>query len=46
MEYVQRKFLETIEQYHMLRQGGRVVADFTASGESHPALKRTFWHKV
>ena len=24
----------------------RVVADFTASGESHPALKRTFWHRM
>ena len=24
----------------------RVVADFTASGELHPALKRTFWPRV
>ena len=34
MEYVQRKFLETIEQYHMLRQGGRVVAAVSGGADS------------
>ena len=34
MEYVQRKFLETIEQYHMLRPGGRVVAAVSGGADS------------
>ena len=34
MEYVQLKFLETIEQYHMLRQGGRVVAAVSGGADS------------
>ena len=34
MEYVRRKFRETIEQYHMLRQGGRVVAAVSGGADS------------
>ena len=34
MEDVRRKFRETIEQYHMLRQGGRVVAAVSGGADS------------
>ncbi len=34
MDEVRQKFLETIEQFHMLRQGGRVVAAVSGGADS------------